>query len=190
MLERLRYFIPLAFIITALSGLIYLTGQQILRLGANDPQIQISEDIAGRLGQSATFPPFPSSNAIDIAKSLNTFIMILDDQGKQIYSSASLDGKLPSVPSGVFDYARSHNQSRITWQPKPNVRSAIVITKFGDKSKGFALVGRSLREVEEREEDLAKVVGLGWIVTMIGAFISNLAFIPQKNTASKPKNKK
>jgi hypothetical protein len=145
MLEKIRYFIPLAFVITALSGLIYLTGQQNLRQGANDPQIQISEDIASRLSGSTTIPNIPATNAIDIGKSLNTFIIA---------------------------YVRSHNQTRITWQPKEDVRSAVVITKFDGKSKGFVLVGRSLREVEEREENLSKMVGLGWIVMMFGTLIT------------------
>jgi hypothetical protein len=179
MFDKIRYFIPLAFVITAISGLIYLTGQQNLRQNANDPQIQISEDVANRLTRSTTIPTVPASSAIDIAKSLNTFIIIFDEQGKPVSSNALLDGKVPTIPTSVFDYVRSHNQTRITWQPRQDARSAVVITKFDGKSKGFVLVGRSLRQVEEREEDLAKIIGLGWIVTILGGTITQIAFSPQ-----------
>jgi len=176
---RIRSWIPLAFVITALSGLVYLTGQQNLRQNANDPQIQISEDIAARLSASPNVPNLPSTNTVDLEKSLGTYIIVFDDHEKPVFSNAKLKGKTPSVPSGVFDYTREHKQDRITWQPRPDARSAIVVTMFNGKSKGFVLVGRSLREVEEREEELEKYIILAWIVTMIGSLITTIIFIPQ-----------
>ena len=48
-LNILKTWIPLAVVITCLSGLIYLTVQQDIRIGANDPQIQIAEDLTNQL---------------------------------------------------------------------------------------------------------------------------------------------
>lgn len=191
MFDRIRYWLPLGFAITVIFGTIYLTGQQILRMGANDPQIQISEDLARRFAESTPIPTFPNSSTIDIGKSLSTFVMIFDNQGKTIYSNARLDGKTPVVPQGVFDYTRKHTQSRITWQPRTGIRNAIIVTKFDGKSKGFVLSGRSLRETEIREDNLIQQVGLGWIVAMLGSLLAKTIFISKKKAISiKSKTKK
>lgn len=169
----IKPFIPLFLVITAVYGTIYVTEQQILRQGANDPQIQISEDIATRLSTNPSLPP-PITTKIDIRKSLNTFIIIFDDKNNPIFSTGKLNGTVPLPPSGVFDYTRLHKQDRITWQPGTGsevVRVASVITRYSGKSSGFVLVGRSLREVEEREEDLVEHIGFAWIVTLIGYMI-------------------
>jgi hypothetical protein len=44
-----RSWLPLAVVIVALCEQAYLTAQQLLRQGANDPQIQLSEDFAASL---------------------------------------------------------------------------------------------------------------------------------------------
>lgn len=179
MFGKIRYWIPLGFTITALSGVIYLTGQQNLRQAANDPQIQVSEDIASHLSANSTVPP-SNSASVDIEKSLSPFIIIFDDKGKELYSTAQLEGKTPKLPPGVLDYSGEHNQNRLTWQPKSDVRIATIITKYsGSKASGYVLVGRSLREVEVRENMLALQIGLGWIVTMLGSLIAKMIFISQ-----------
>jgi hypothetical protein len=44
----LRAWLPIAVVTAAFCGLAYLTVQQSLRQGANDPQIQMAEDAAAR----------------------------------------------------------------------------------------------------------------------------------------------
>jgi len=176
----IRYWLPLAVVITALSGLIYLTAQQNLRQNANDPQIQISEDIADHLSNNPTLPLQSSSNKIDLARSLSTYIIIFTDQGKAVFSTGELDGQIPTLPSGVLDHTKSIHQDRITWQPKPGVRSAVVITRYsGNKNSGFVLVGRSLREVEIREDQLTQRVGFAWAATIAASFIATSLFVGQ-----------
>jgi hypothetical protein len=176
----IRYWLPLAFVITALFGTIFIVEQQNLRQNANDPQIQISEDIAARLSENPNLPP-PASDKIDIANSLNTYIIVYNDKGEPVFLNAKLDGQTPKLPSGVFDYVRSHNQTRITWQPKQGVRIATVITRYTGKSSGFVLVGRSLREVERRVDDLTEHLVFAWVVTLIGSLIASILFIPKLN---------
>ncbi len=189
----IRYWIPLAVTITALCGLIYLSGQQNLRMGANDPQIQMSEDIATRLSINPTLPNLTSSNKIDISKSLSPFIIIYNDKNKPVLSTAQLDGNTPLLPPGVLANASNNRQNRVTWEPKKGVRSAAVITRYsGSKGSGYVLVGRSLREVEIREDTLLKIVGLAWIVTLIASLIAKVIFIPKqkKNPSTKLRTKK
>jgi hypothetical protein len=45
----LKFWLPLAAAVTMLSGLVYIAVQQNMRIGANDPQIQLAEDAARAL---------------------------------------------------------------------------------------------------------------------------------------------
>lgn len=166
----LKWF-PFAVIAVALSGLIYVMGQQVLRQMANDPQIQMSEDIASELAQGGDPKKVISSQQLDISKTLSPFVIVYDDADKSVISTGLLDGEAPNVPTGVLEYTRQHGQDRITWQPRPNVRVAIVVTHFDGKAKGFVLVGRSLRETEVRASRLLQVMMMGTAVTLVGLYL-------------------
>ena len=49
--EALFSWLPLAVAIIIMSGLVYVVAQQNYRLTANDPQIQIAQDIAAALNK-------------------------------------------------------------------------------------------------------------------------------------------
>lgn len=153
-LQKIKRWIPFALVITALCGLVYLVGQQNLRQGANDPQIQMAEDIAAKLSTGKSPSEVIPSEQTDISNSLNTFVTIYDQNKNPVASSANLDGLIPELPAGVFNFVSDHGEDRITWQPKPEVRIAAVITKYNNNNLGYVLVGRSLREVEKRESQL------------------------------------
>jgi len=161
----------MAVVVTILSLTIYAAVQQDLRLTANDPQIQIAEDIAAMLsaGQAdqLSFPP----EKIDISKNLTPFVTLFDQKGTPVLATTYLDGKVPVPPKGVFDYSSKHGEDRFTWQPKPGVRSAVIVVKFGGKNPGFVLVGRSLKEVEKREDKILLIVGAAWLLTLFFATI-------------------
>lgn len=185
MTARLRAFLPLGITIILLSGLIYLIAQQNLRLGANDPQIQISDDIVFSIesGRDPMQMMPPTKTKID--NSLSVFGIIYDDSGNVIASAAELDGKTPELPKGVLDYVRTKGQSRITWQPKPGVREAIVVRKFGGAKPGFVLIGRSLKEVEMRENMLLRQVVAGGLATLVITYAASLIFSENKNKIKK-----
>lgn len=180
MSEKIKHFLPLACAITLTCGLVYALLQQSYRQGANDPQIQISQDVAGNLEKGLDPKQVVPPAAIDISKSLAIFGIVYDDFGNVIASSAQLDFKTPELPKGVLEYARSHTQSRITWQPKPGVRSAIVVTRYGGDKPGFILIGRSLSEVEKRVDLLGKHAIMGWGVIMLATLASKLVFAEKK----------
>ena len=164
--ESIKSWLPLALVLTLMSGLVYATVQQNYRQSANDPQIQLAEDLAASLtaGQVPTTLAF--SVKIDMAKSLAPYLIVLDDSGKVITASAILDGEVPVPPKGVLDYTRSHGENRLTWQPQKNVRSAIVVTHYNGPQSGFVIAGRSLREIEKRESQLSTTVFLVWIIAL------------------------
>src|ERR1035437_11201594 len=96
-LNMLRTWIPLAIVTTGLCALIFLVIQQDLRIGANDPQIQITEDVARQIETGQNPVDFIPPIKVEISKSLANYIMIFDEKGKLIDSSAVLDGKDPVI---------------------------------------------------------------------------------------------
>ncbi len=164
----LKRFVPLALILIVIFGTIYTVAQQVLRIGANDPQIQVAIDLAhdAAIGNKITADP----RKIDISQSLAPFVIVLDDKLNITSSNAYLDNKQPVPPKGVFEYAKSNMDDRITWQPKPGVRIALVVKYFEGKQKGYVAVGRSLTEVEKREDALLKLTGFG-LATALGILL-------------------
>jgi hypothetical protein len=143
---------------------IYVAVQQNYRQSANDPQIQMAEDAVASLDNGGAFQSVILPMRVDIATSLSVFTTVFNDAGQPIGSSGYLQGGMPTLPPGVFDYVRSKGESRFTWQPEKGVRDAVVVTKY---SGGFVMVGRSIREVEKREEALFSEVFAGWIVSIL-----------------------
>jgi hypothetical protein len=168
----LKYWLVMAVMITGLVGLCYGAVQQDLRQSANDPQIQMAEDIAAKLTDGLPLQSVVPSEKVDIAKSLAPYIIVFDATRKPIASSAQLDGQIPTLPPGVPDYVRQNGENRITWQPQIGVRSAIVVTQFKGSNSGFVLVGRSLREVENREDNILQMLFLGGIGMLFITFFA------------------
>lgn len=163
------YWLPFAGIATILSGLIYVAVQQDYRINANDPQIQIAEDASAQLSQGAPTQSLVPQSPVDIATSLDPYITIFDEKGNIVATSASLNGTKPSIPSGVFDYVSKHGEERFTWQPKPGVRQAVVVRHYSGTNPGFVLVGRSLREVEIRIDNLTAMTGAAYLASLLAS---------------------
>ena len=70
-------FILLSFV----SGMVYLTGQQILRQSANDPQVQMSEDAAAALAAGKTVPAVLPAGTVAMQSSLAPYLMVFDENG-------------------------------------------------------------------------------------------------------------
>ncbi len=162
----IRYWLPLAAVTTLLSGLIYLAVQQSLRWGANDPQIQMAEDAAAALGSGGTVTSVLPTAQVDISNSLAPFMVIYNDSGEPLGSSAKLNGLTPALPHGIFDYTRQKGEDRVTWQPEAAVRIAAVVVAYGGTQPGFVLAGRSLREVEIRENQVEQITAIAWLATL------------------------
>lgn len=166
------FWLPLALLMTLVSLMVYGAVQQDLRQSANDPQIQMAEDTARALAGGKLPATLVQGETVDIATSLSPYLIIFNDAGQPTASSARLNGQTPALPNGVFDFVRQQGEDRITWQPQPGVRSATVIVPYRGSNPGFVLAGRSLREVEKREDQLTTNLALGWIVSQIALFVA------------------
>jgi hypothetical protein len=161
--RALSLWVPIAVAVTGLSALVYGAVQQDLRQGANDPQIQMAEDAAARLNAGASPSAVVPSDQIELAGSLNSYVMVFDSESRLVASSAQLNGQAPPFPPSVFDSLRSRGQDRITWQPAAGIRSAVVVQPW---RAGFVVVGRSMRLVEERIDHILQLTVFGWLVTL------------------------
>lgn len=171
LLKMLKFWLPLAAVITLFCGLIYATVQQSYRMDANDPQIQMAEDTARALESGQPASSLVPSGKVDIAQSLSPYLIIYDTNGQPLVSNAILHNQIPTVPAGIFDYTRKNGEDRVSWQPEAGVRSATVIVLVSGGEGGFVLAGRSLREVEIREGALTYQVEIGWLVTILASLV-------------------
>ncbi len=200
--------LPQAVFITAVCILIYTVVLQDMRSSADDPQIQLAEDAAAMIaeGQSASsvVAPFGDSLSdgenVDMAASLRPFLIVFNQSGGMLSSAATLDDAVPTPPVGVFEHTENNGQDRFTWQPIPQVRIAAVMVKVpsanpsdaatttilkeSDAANGFVLAGRSLREVEMRENQLLNQVSLAWIILLIVSLGYSI-FVSGKNGPAK-----
>jgi hypothetical protein len=158
---------------TVLAGTAYTIGQQILRTGANDPQVQLAEDAAARLQAGAAPADVIPGGQVDIATSLAPWVLVYGPDRKPMAGSARLDGAIAEYPSSVFDNAPAGGRrDEVTWQPRPGVRAASVVVGF---KGGWVVAGRSLRLVEERVDLLAQLAIAGWLAALMAIAVAVLA---------------
>jgi hypothetical protein len=177
--RAMAIFLPLAVLVTLCTGLVYVADQQVLRLGANDPQVQLAEDAAHALDGGASAGSLVGAHAIDIASSLAPFVVIFDASGAVLATDGQLDGHDPAPPAGVLERARTNGSNRVTWQPRPGVRVATVTVAWHG---GTVMAGRSLREAERREDALLLVAAAAWLAMM--AALAVAAFVAARLWAS------
>jgi hypothetical protein len=166
----------LAGLATVLALALYAIPLQVLRRGADDPQITLAGDMAAKLEQGTAPSDAVSSASVDIARSLSPFLIVYDDQGHPLASQAQFDGVVPVPPRGVFDFVRLHGEDRFSWKPMRGVRVAAVVQRVNGAYPGFVLAGRSLREEESRQGQVEQMATLAWIAMLALIFLGTAAF--------------
>jgi hypothetical protein len=159
----IKRWLSIAFLATVVTALTYAAVQQDYRQSANDPQIQMAEDAA-----SGTFNV---TGTVNMNESLAPYLVFYSASGTPVSGNGMLDGKLPGLPQGIFTYVLNSGEDRVTWQPETGIREAIVVVKMDGSSGGFVMAGRSLREVEYREDQLEFITDIAWITALVGTFM-------------------
>ena len=173
------HFVLPVMLITVIIGLIYICVQQSYRTAANDPQIQVSEDIASKLNEGKLIGNIIPQDTIDIAHSLSLFVAVFNAEAKTISSNGYLKGHMVQPPPGVFSYLNTHDDNEVTWQPVKGVRMALVIKKTNASPLAFVAAGRSLKQTELREYSLRITIIISWVICFILLLISTIAIIPK-----------
>jgi len=161
--RALAIWLPIAAATTGLAVIVYGAVQQNLRLTADDAQVALAVRTAAHL--DAGTPPSAAVPAeqLDLARSLDPFVLVFDADGHVLASSATLHGRVPDYPVGVFDTVRARGEDRVTWQPENGLRNATVAVAW---QGGFVVAGRSLRPTEQHVDQIGRVVGAGWLATL------------------------
>lgn len=136
------------------------------RSAAQEPQGQIAESVVKLLALDVA----PSEIVVgvdktDIRTSAAPWVVIYDAHTAPLASSALLDNAVPHIPEGVFTYAKSAGENRVTWQPDQGVRHSIVVMPAGDEY--FVVSGRSLSETETELGRLYKQLAIVWALGCI-----------------------
>jgi hypothetical protein len=173
--RALALWLPTVVASTLLAGLVYAAVQQNYRQSADDPQTQIARDAADRLSSGASPEQVVGTGRVDLSSSLAPFTIVYDGAGNPVAASGTLGGSPPTPPPGVLQRASDSGENSLTWEPRSGVREAVVVAPWSSNgSSGTVLVGRSLQEVEDREDRLTLMVGAAWIVVL---FVSAAAAI-------------
>ena len=175
--QKTRLFFAVSLFITILVIFVYAAAQQILRSGADDPQIQMAEDASLLLKNSAPMGPIVPDTAVEVSQSLSPFLQIYDEKGGLLDSDVLLHGKNIIIPKGALEHAKERGENRLSWQPEKGVRIAAVVFHYGGKNPGFAVGGRSLRETENRIGQIGALCAFAWVSLMclLGALYHFLA---------------
>jgi hypothetical protein len=164
-----RLWLPIAFALTAACALAYGTGQQVYRQGLNDPQVAMAREAADRIDGGAPVAAVIPSGTVDIGKSLEPFIVVYGPDNSAVAGNGVLSGDLPVIPPGVLDQARSADENRVTWQPRPGVRIATV--NVATENHLVLTAGRNMSEVESRISSLGQMTLAAWVVGVLGALV-------------------
>jgi hypothetical protein len=176
--------LPLAVATSGFFLFSYWAVQQEYRISANDPQVQIAEDGAAALTDGVPAATLVrDSGLVDIRASLAPWIAIYDASGTPLTGTAALDEAAAQLPLGVFDENAWHtyaeqgfplsiptHEDRFTWQPRSDVRQAVVLVHVNSPSFiGYVASGRNMREVESREATLTEGAAFLWGMSELGS---------------------
>jgi len=150
----------------------FIVYQFALKQPANHPQVEVADAAVARLNAGADPSSVVPANQVEIG-SPDLYVMVLDSNRTVLATSAHLNGETVVPPAGVFDYVRDHGDDRVTWQPAPGVRSAIVVESFRG---GFVVAGRTLSDSENLEGPLVRTAIAAWLaVVVIGGVVLLMA---------------
>jgi hypothetical protein len=167
-------FLPIAVASTLVAAVAYTNEQQILRLGANEPQEWLAQDAASRIANGESVPQVAMGTPVAIESSPAPYVIVYDASGKPIAGTGYLQGNMPTLPKGVFDSAFAANGDFITWEPEAHIRQAIVVDPIHTAAGGFVVSGRSLAYTEQEEDTLLTRTIFGLVITLVVTFVTCL----------------
>ncbi len=177
--STLAAWLPLSAAIVTLSLTVYVTVQQNIRLTANEVPARYARELKEQLEKGIS--PQQAVSAMgqsDMLTSESPFMMICDTNGSTLYTTATLHGRKPVIPAGVFAVAKARNGNRRTWEPTGSVRNAIVVLPYSiNGEEGFVVGGQSLREADDRVRIIFMNTALGAIASLFVTFV--ITFIIQ-----------
>jgi len=159
---------------TVIAMAIYVIPLQVLRLGTDDPQVELAGNLTWQIEQGIAPADAVPNGTVEMARSLSPFVAAYDEQGRPLASQARLNGQTPTLPPGILDFVRQHGEDRFTWKPSQGIRIAAVVQRVDGSHPGFVLAGRSMREEAARQGLLKQLAGLAWIAMLGLVFLGTV----------------
>ncbi len=174
-MEKLFLFFDDLIILAVVTTIVFMTMSVVLRqeirLSANDEQVQLAEYGASMIERGLAPEAATGPVRIDISRDHVPYMMVFNSDGQIIASNALLRDVAPKIPSGIFESASTTGEARVTWEPEPGIRSAIVAVAYGGANPGFVVVGKSLRESERRDDVIFSIIAMAWFASMVYMFV-------------------
>lgn len=147
------YSAAFALFVTALAVVLSVSHQQGWRMGADRKPAALVATVQSRLDhgdapESILAGPREEIATANWLRSTHPFAVVYDASGSPLAGDATYHGSLPQPPHGIFIYLREHGSHKVTWQPAPGVRIALVGKHLPDGR--FILAGQSLLRSEDR----------------------------------------
>lgn len=176
-LDRYRViaiFLTLVLMSTIAFAAIFFSSRNSLRQQANDPQVEVTEQVAGIMRQGAPLDAIVSgAEQIDLATSDTLFVALYDKDKNLAGATATVNGQPLSIPAESFDQASVNGGYRFDWVVTDGREIAGVMKQVDDL--GYVVAGRSLAEYELRVAPLFRPLLIGWIASiLLSLFLASL----------------
>lgn len=147
---------------TLVIGAAYTMTQQSTRLTTDDLPLQTAQTMKRQLANGATAQDVMPNIKTNFRDDSTVFAIVTDRSLNIQSSSASLDGKTPLPPNGVFDFTKEHGTDHFTWEPANNVRLATRILPYDSSGGGYIITGQSLKQAEDRIDIYGALALAAW----------------------------
>lgn len=166
--SHIRGFLAVMGTATLILGAAYTMVQQSTRLSANDIPLSLSQTINNELASGSSPNDVITTQTVNLASNNNPFIIITDNSKHVLASTATLNGKTPLPPKGVFEYTSTHGSDHFTWQPADKVRLATRVVSYNSKEQGsgFIVAGQSLSPYEDRINVYGELALAAWFAVL------------------------
>jgi hypothetical protein len=148
--------------VTFVFGVVYVSVRQTWRLGANEPQTSMVQDVVRELNNGRR-PDDLFTEKLDVAVNMAPFIIVYDKYGNPVAGSGYLDGTWPKVPVGVLAASKEGRVNKVIWQPNDRVRIASVSQ---EADNFYVLGGRSLMVIERKITNFTRWLVVAWLTTL------------------------
>lgn len=173
-ITRLVPWIVGAFVLTVTIAAIYLTMQQVERLGADDAGDRLASAVASAGSESDD----PVAARVDAERSDSAFYVVYDRSGRPTRGNGYLGDELAAIPVGVVASAFEHGSNHVTWQTPNGRRFATVELRSGEE---VVMAAQSLSPTEHRIDLIGVLLLGGWAVSILvlaGGATVNVWWLP------------
>lgn len=154
----------------------------------------VADEAAANINEAAPDALVPSSPPalVDLSTSTETFIMILDEAGIPLYSTARFEGTPPPIPAAVVVEALQQGASEATYAIGDDVMIHVQARRWERNDlgrQGVALAAQSTAFIQEQLDGLRGLIVVSVIITLLvagaaGWIVSGRALRPLRELAT------